>query len=326
MRKIKIGPQWSSALHRSGWAYAISALQHLHSDNGVRFDGFIEQKFAWDGDNGWPPYREPWIGFFHNPPYVPPWFGRGRSAGNIIATLLWRESLPYCRGLFTLSRYLADWLGPRVQVPVCSLFHPTDPGAEQFSMEKYYNNNHRSVVHIGWWLRKIHSFFLLQTPSLQKLLIAPIRQQELRLNRQQMKLIFMTERSIARRSLTRGSVIQPFKFEFHKDNESYDRLLSSNIVFIDLYDSSANNVIVECIVRNTPLVVNRHPATVEYLGEDYPLFFDTVEEASGLAESDRQIHAAYNYLRDRHEIKERLTREWFVREFTNSAIYQQLSS
>jgi hypothetical protein len=193
-------------------------------------------------------------------------------------------------------------------------------------MEKYYNNKHRSVVHIGWWLRKIHSFFLLQTHSIQKLLIAPIRQQELHIYRQQMKLVFMTERSIAKRSHIRGSVMQPFRVEFHKDNESYDHLLSSNIVFIDLYDSSANNVIVECIVRNTPLLVNRHPAVVEYLGEDYPLFFDTVEEASGLAEDDRQIQATYNYLRDRHEIKERLTREWFVREFTNSTIYQNLPS
>ena len=324
MRKIKIGPQWSNKNHRSGWAYAISALQHLHSDNGVRFDGFIERKFAWERDGGSLPYREPWIGFFHNPPYVPPWFGPEWSAKDIIATSLWRESLPYCRGLFTLSNYLADWLRPRVLAPVCSLFHPTDPCAEQFSMEKYYNNEHRVILHIGWWLRKIHSFFLLRTNSLQKLFIAPVPRQELRLYRPMIKSILLTERGMAEQSLAMGSVIQPFKFMFHTDNESYDRLLSSNVVFIDLYDSSANNTIVECIVRNTPLIVNRHPAVVEYLGKDYPLFFDTVEEASDLVEDDRQIQVAYNYLRDHHEIKDRLTKEWFIREFTNSVIYQQL--
>jgi len=50
------------------------------------------------------------------------------------------------------------------------------------------------------------------------------------------------------------------------------------------------------------------------------LFFDTVEEASGLVEDDLQIQMAYNYLRDHHEIKDRLTKEWFIREFTNSLI------
>jgi hypothetical protein len=325
MGKIKLGPQWTGAHHRSGWAYAISSLQHLHSDNGIMFDGFIEQKFVWERDDGAHPYREPWIGFFHNPPYVPHWFGPERSAEDIIASSLWRESLPDCRGLFTLSKYLADWLRPRVPVPVCSLFHPTEPCAEQFSMEKYYNNEYKRIIHIGWWLRKIHSFFLLRTRSAQKVLIAPISKQELSLYRPWTRNLLLTERRIAEQHLSNGSVLQHFEFELHRDNDSYDRLLSSNIVFIDLYDSSANNTIVECVVRNTPLVVNRHPAIVEYLGKDYPLFFDTIEEASVLVEHDRQIHAAYSYLRDHQEIKERLTKEWFIREFTNSPIYEQLS-
>ena len=42
----------------------------------------------------------------------------------------------------------------------------------------------------------------------------------------------------------------------------YDCLLSENVVTIELFDASANNVIVECIARNTPIVVNRHPAVV----------------------------------------------------------------
>ena len=326
MNKIKIGSQWTSTYHRSGWGYALNALRHLHSDDGVWFDGFIDQKFGWYRDNGAPPYRQPWVGFFHHPPVIPLWFGSGLSAKHIIASTLWRESLPHCRGLFTLSNYLADWLRPQVQVPVCSLFHPTDHAVEPFSMEKYDNNERRKVIHLGWWLRKIHSFFLLRTRTHQKLLIAPISPQELRQRRPWVKALFKTERGLAALSLGKDSVIQPFKFEFYKDHESYDRLLSSNIVFIDLYDSSANNVIVECIVRNTPVIVNRHPAVIEYLGRDYPLYFDTIEEASDLVDSEGAIESSYNYLRDHPEIKERLTMEWFIREFTNSVIYRQLSS
>jgi hypothetical protein len=325
MRKIKlIDPQWPIGYARSGWAYAVSALQHLHSDNGILFDSFIEKKFVWAGPAGWPPYRKPWIGVFHNPPYVPAWYGTRNSAEDIIASLLWCESLPYCRGLFTLSNYLAAWLRPRVTVPINSLYHPTDPDTEQFSMDKYHRNKNRMIIHIGYWLRKIHSFFLVRTHSLQKMLLLPMSQRELSCNRPWLKALLITERLIAERNLANGADIQPFKIEFHKDNDSYDYLLSRNIVFIDLYDSSANNTIVECIMRNTPIVINRHPAVIEYLGENYPLYFNTNEEASHLAEDEQQVHAAYIYLRDHYDIKERLTKKYFETEFTNSAIYQNL--
>ena len=49
-------------------------------------------------------------------------------------------------------------------------------------------------------------------------------------------------------------------------NEDYDNLLTKNIVFIKLVDASAVNTIIECIVRNTPIIVNRLPATEELLG------------------------------------------------------------
>ncbi|MFN8643026.1 MAG: hypothetical protein U0802_15745 [Candidatus Binatia bacterium] len=62
---------------------------------------------------------------------------------------------------------------------------------------------------------------------------------------------------------------------------SYDRLLSEN-VFLDLLDASANNSVIECLARDTPLLVNRHPAVVEYLGPDYPLYFDDLAHAARL--------------------------------------------
>ncbi len=57
------------------------------------------------------------------------------------------------------------------------------------------------------------------------------------------------------------------------DNDQYDQLLASNIVFLNLVDASAVNTVLECIVRNTPFVVNRLPALVELL-PDYPGFYD----------------------------------------------------
>ncbi len=89
-------------------------------------------------------------------------------------------------------------------------------------------------------------------------------------------------------------------------NDQYDTLLAENIVFINLIDASAVNTVLECIVRNTPIVVNRHPAVVEMLGVHYPLYYgDNYGKISSAAmDSDIEkllsdtinIKHAYKYL------------------------------
>ena len=59
----------------------------------------------------------------------------------------------------------------------------------------------------------------------------------------------------------------------HLCDTDYDKLLSVIIVFLNLVDASAVNMVIECIIFNTPLIVNRKPAIVEILGADYPLYY-----------------------------------------------------
>ena len=75
----------------------------------------------------------------------------------------------------------------------------------------------------------------------------------------------------------------------------YDILLSNNIVFIHLIDASANNTIIECIIRNTPIIVNRLDAVVEYLGVDYPLYYNNLNELDNII-TFVNIEKAYYYL------------------------------
>lgn len=83
----------------------------------------------------------------------------------------------------------------------------------------------------------------------------------------------------------------------HQSNEEYDALLSRSIVFLNLIDASAVNTLIECIARNTPVLVNPLPATIEYLGEKYPFFYHSMEEASAMATNTDLIHAAHKYLK-----------------------------
>ena len=95
------------------------------------------------------------------------------------------------------------------------------------------------------------------------------------------------------------------------DNNAYDDCLSSNIVFINLIGASAVNTIIECIVRNTPILVNRLPATIEMLGEKYPLFYDDINDVSELL-TLKKITKGWQYLKQMDKTKFRL--ETFIKE------------
>ena len=96
------------------------------------------------------------------------------------------------------------------------------------------------------------------------------------------------------------------------DNIAYDDCLSSNIVFINLIGASAVNTIIECIVRHTPVIVNRLPATIEMLGEKYPLFYDDIKEVSDLL-TWKKITKGWHYLKSLDKTKFKI--ETFFKDF-----------
>lgn len=106
-------------------------------------------------------------------------------------------------------------------------------------------------------------------------------------------------------------------------NDEYDQLLSENIVFINLVDASAVNTLIECIVRNTPILVNRLPAIEEYIGSNYPLFYDTFYEAYQLLNDFNQIKKGYTYLTKLN--KDKFNIEYFLENFVHSNIFNSLN-
>ena len=101
------------------------------------------------------------------------------------------------------------------------------------------------------------------------------------------------------------------KMYYTKTYEEYDELLSKNIVFVDLFDAAANNTVIECIIRNTPIIVNKIEGVIDYLGEDYPLYFTTLDEIPQLL-TYKNIEKAYHYLLNMN--KEDLNIDQFLKE------------
>lgn len=348
--KINLGKQKIFGYHRSGWNFAIQALSPLHNPEGVLFDGCLEHQFLFqhtrigkrsprilekmrvDGvfqrlatseEKGIIPYEKPWVGLLHNPHAMPIWFSYQTSPQKLFEKEVWQASLPHCIGLFALSEYYAEWLREQTGKPVSVLTHPTEIPDKKFDFDQFLTNSQKKVIQIGWWLRKLHSIYQL-----------PLAQDN-PLNYQKVRLGFLFDSGEAALAQLMQKEARIYKIQVdesylanttviqHVPDDEYDDLLSKNIAFLDLYDSSANNAIIECIARGTPLLVNPLPAVKEYLGDDYPMYFNTLKEAADKALDTSLILETHEYLKS-CEIRQKLSAEYFLESFCKSQVYQLL--
>jgi len=301
--------------HRSGWGWAISNLKELHNPGGIRFDSFIERTFVWH-PKGPRAHREPWIGFIHVPPNVPEWFQNNQSNQQVFKSKVFQESYPYCKGLFTLSNYHKRHLVNQLTIPVNSLLHPTETPELTWTWERFEKNPEKKIVQIGWYLRRIHSIFQLPPSMYTKVF--------LKITYFSIDPIMEQERTVLKsKGLFNDEMYETAKTIEFIPNEQYDELLAENLVFLDLYDSSANNAIIECMVRNTPILVNPHEGVREYLGDDYPFYYNSHEEAIAKAMDMDLVHQAHEFLKQ-HPNKHKLSGRYFCQSFKNSEIYCNL--
>jgi len=285
--------------HRSGWNYAITSLLPYHTLSGIPVDGFLEHSFSWGveeylhGANPHNiPYSRPWVGFLHNPPNMPSWFDSFNSPEAIFNRDVFRQSLKSCVAIITLSDYLKGWVNKNCDNQVISVRHPTGTNVPKWSIDKFLNESRPTILQIGYWLRKLESIAKLKAPYPFKKFWLPSDWSYAELL---LEVYTKTNKDFyeEKQNWATVKVIHDWL-----DHSEYDRMLTSGIVFLDLYDSSANNAVIECIARNTPLLVNRLPAVVEYCGEDYPLYFDDLDHAASLLYNKDKIIEAHTYFKN----------------------------
>ena len=331
--KIDLGTQVTFFLHRSGWNFAMQALKPIHNSDGVYFHGFLEDVFSWHKmdykGKDEIPFKKKWCGFFHNPHNPPQWFGRKENfPQNMMATPEFQESLETCVGFWALSEYHAEFIRETTGKPVSVLIHPSEIPELQFDYTKFLQNAIPRIINIGYWLRKVNSIYVLPLEKHQyiktRLLPFEASSRAGRTVEEFRWLELKNDQEAARRW---GKYYTPeynYVEEFYRvPNDQYDRLLSESIIFLDMHDSSANNAVIESIARATPLLVNPIPAVVEYLGKDYPFYFNSLEEAAKKARDLELIKETHEYLKA-CDTRKRLTQECFLKEFVDSEVYKLL--
>ena len=93
------------------------------------------------------------------------------------------------------------------------------------------------------------------------------------------------------------------------------------ILYMELCEVSANNTILDAILMNTPLIVNKLDGVVEYLGEDYPLYFENRNEAFDLLNDINKLEETYIYLKKMDKL--RFSLENFEKSVLNSKIWRR---
>jgi hypothetical protein len=247
----------------------------------------------------------------------------------------------------------------RGNVDVAVLIHPTEfvEPENMFSMTKLVAGT-KKVVQIGAWLRNPYSIFGL--PLFEDKL-NPLKLKKAALKGENMDGYYITDEKfleiidaidgatneplpiytcdpqnpsdptpiMVRNKFVVGmvkSIIYAYdsvEMIYRLSNAEYDELLASNIVFIDLVDCSAVNTVLECIVRNTVLVVNRHPALEEVLGKNYPGFYDSLVGATVILGSVDKLSECYLWLTELDKTELRI--ETFVQKLQSTVVPAEIT-
>ena len=275
--------------HRGGWNIVKKSLNGLINQNSdTLFLDNVDGYFLW-GDNQI--IYKKWFGFLHLTPYFPNHLNH-ISIDAVFSNRNFLESLKNCKFLLSLSNYLTSYLMFKltaidIKINVYTILHPTDICIQKFSIDDYKNNNEKKLIQIGQQLRKITSIYRVKT-NYTKIWLTGFRDQN------RIQDFLNNEINIFK---YKDIKLENVEMKYLNSFNEYDELLTKNIVFIDFYDATANNTVVECIARNTPLLVNKVGGTLEYLGKNYPLYFDNLDEIDSLLNIDN-IEKAYNYLKN----------------------------
>lgn len=253
--------------------------------------------------------NDPWIGILHNPQNMPKWFDYMNSPQSVLKKHSLTNNIDKCKGIIVLSEYTAEWIKKQIPstIPVSVLYHPTDNCDVKFSFDDFIENKYKCIIQIGFWLRKMCAIGQIKTNIYTKIWLYCSPYVLTRIE---------TENDVHKRTHDKCSDMHDV-LVLRLPNDSYDLALSKNICFLYLYDSSANNAIIECIARNTPLLINPHPAVIEYLGKDYPFYYESIKEAEEKMHNFELIKKTHLFMLNNKESKSKVSYERFINDFMN---------
>ena len=287
-------------------------------DGGPTLVTFVEAEYNFNIAKSSHEIEGEWIGIIHDPLDTHKYYKNHGKCRDHLKGKGFRRSLQRCKGLFFLTQTECEkWkiaLGDLGYDHIkCDYgLHPIQNHEHRFSWNDFLENENKRIIQTGYWLRIPYSIFKLDVPHDYKKTIVPYDDRQ----RWYLKLFGKTD-GVWVDKQERNSVDKVS----HLPYEDYLYMLTKNVLYMELCEVSANNTILDAILMNTPLIVNKLNGVVEYLGEDYPLYFKNRNEVASIVCDYTRIKEAYLYLKNMNKTK--FSVEYFYQSFDRFNTYIQ---
>lgn len=295
----------------------------------IIFDEWLEKKYVWNSLGQKKKYHYPFLSFIHDPPlsHIPQDLYNQFQSHDTIQLLEknadFLEEKENMKILITLSDYHKQIIERNELVDtstiIKNLHHPLEVSSRKylFNIQAFIENDNKSLFMIGWWLRKFDIFLKLSckksiiVKNNESLIVHNYMLTEIRkhvcpenINHDLIQQTYFSEKEINLLKKKYNTTIYEYI-----ENEIYDQIFHNNIVFLDVYATNANNILLECIMNNTPILVSYQPSLIEYLGIDYPFFFINLKDAESKSNNIELIIQTHLYLKNMD--KTRFTYQYF---------------
>ena len=308
------GFEWVSYANMNGLSTYQESIEH-YKKNGNRgdmkilpfliFDDWFEMSFP-NRKYQLPmkKYKYPFFSFLHNPPcigietqtiiYKNKDVFRNTELKSVEQNLKLLVSLS-SHHMSYLNELQLDW---KIKPKNVSIYHPIEDNiSNTFDLHSFIQSSTKYIFYIGWWLRKYDTFMSLKNHH--KIVVIKSEDGTHVENYIHNEIIKTSNSSLfTKEEMSILSQEYNTTIAYNLKNEVFDSIFKQNIVFLELYDTVANNIILECIMHNTPILINYLPSTVEYLGQDYPFYFTNLADAQVKLDSITLIIDTHHYLKN----------------------------
>lgn len=288
---------FKEATHRGGWNKIVnyglqnSLLTTINSMNDIYLIDSLEKYFIWENNAL---IQQPWIGIIHYTNCSIPYYKDHQHVDNILQNENFLASLSNCVGLVCLSSKLVSYVNTYLknENATCAVYcikHPILMGPiAQDPFNVHHVVNHGAIIQLGQQYR-ITSFIYRLKTTRKKIWLPGCEEKQ-------------AYDSLATECTHFNYSINIKDVQIGRVSEKkYDELLINNIVVIPLFSASANNSLLEIIALNVPAFIIYDDAVAEYIGKDYPLFIESMEQMETILNNaqllTKKLNSAHEYLK-----------------------------
>lgn len=260
---------WNHHLENSGWGNISKKLKEEFHDNRAPIDLYTAYEYQ-VRKKVWRPF----VALFHQVVS-----GYERSLEKTLNSEVWEHNQKFFLGGFVFSKNQRIYLQEKALFkPIRLVLHPTQMKVKRWRLNSFLKDP--TFLHVGIHCRNVDFFVKAASHRRRKekyILLAPRKRE------------YMSYLSRYRKT--------DIKVKPRMSNVEYNEALTSSVVFINLSAAAANNTVLECVARGTPLLVNNVGGVEDYLGKKYPLYYVNIKHAEQIMERIKRDPSILNRVR-----------------------------